>query len=265
MKNQLKKISISAINTLLADIANFTQALYSNKDYPNKEKDYESIKARVHEMSSIILSYESPVMNKSELVTDINDPRYNPIEVFNKVILPVHGSYAIHEFIDNPDDEAFERIKESIADYTLKASDVTLELYPKWKKHIRINYIYDYITPNNGDIGFPIGGLSGNLQVLLLEKYLSRIFPDGNVYIYHREGDTFMSDYEEPEKAVYLTFKDSSDIAMADYDPEEDEYYPSPYFRTKGDIGARLADAAYTILKNTTVYSIRNRYSIPWQ
>lgn len=256
MATQLRKVTVAAINELLTDITNFSQALYSNKDYPNKEKDYESIKTRVHEMSSIISSYRGPVANKPELVTDINDPRYNPIEVFNESILPVYKSSMVFESINDPDDKVFERMRESIKDHTLKASDVTLEIYPKWKKRITIYYDCYHHDSDNGEIRTPLGGLNGNLQVLLFEKYLSRIFPDGNIYVCTKE--EYRSGY--PIKAVYLAFKDSSVIDLDDYDEEEE--YPSPFFRFKKDTTVRLADAAYAIMKNTTVYSIRNRYSI---
>lgn len=256
MTTQLRKVTIAAINALLTDITNFSQALYSNKDYPNREKDYESIKTRVHEMSSIIRLYETPEMDEPELVTDINDPKYNPIEVFNEIILPVYKSSTIHESINNPDDKVFERMRENIKDHTLQASDVTLELYPKWKKRITIIYNYYHHDSSNGEIRTPIGGLNGNLQILLFEKYLSRILPDGNIYVYTKE--ECRSGY--PVKTTYLAFKDSSVIDLDDYDEEEE--YPSPFFRFKKDTTDRLADVAHAIMKNTKVYSVQNRYTI---
>lgn len=260
MATQLSKVSILSIKVLLLDITKFTQALYNDKDYPDKEKDYESIKRRVYEMSNIIYSYENPAMNIPELARNIDDPKYNPIEVFNKVILPVYKSGTVFESINDPDDKVFEKIKESIEEHTLRESTITLELYPKWRKCITIDYSDYLFNSGNGDIGFPIKGLSGNLQVLLFEKYISRIFPDGNIYIYTREECR----YGYPEKITYLAFKDSSDIIVDDYDPEEDEDYPEPYVNTKDDISIRVANAVYDIMKNTTVYYVFNRYTVPW-
>ena len=48
---------------------------------------------------------------------------------------------------------------------------------------------------------------------MLFEKYISRIFPDGSVYVYTREDCS----YGYPEKITYLAFKDSSDIIVDDY------------------------------------------------
>lgn len=260
MATQLSKVSILSIKVLLLDITKFTQALYNDKDYPDKEKDYESIKRRVYEMSNVIYSYENPAMNKPELARNIDDPKYNPIEVFNKVILPVYKSGIVLECIDDPDDEVFERIKESIEEHTLKESTITLELYPKWRKCMTINFTRYLFNSSNGDIGFPVRNLSGNLQVLLFEKYISRIFPDGSVYIYTREDCS----YGYPEKITYLAFKDSYDIIVDDYDPEKDEDYPEPYVDTKDGINIRVANAVYDIMKNTTVYYVFNRYNVPW-
>lgn len=260
MATQLSKVSILSIKVLLLDITKFTQALYNDKDYPDKEKDYESIKRRVYEISNIICSYEKTATATPGLMRDINDPEYNPFDVFNVIILPVYKSGTVFESINDPDDKVFEKIKESIEEHTLRESTITLELYPKWRKCITIDYSDYLFNSGNGDIGFPIKGLSGNLQVLLFEKYISRIFPDGSVYVYTREDCS----YGYPEKITYLAFKDSSDIIVDDYDAEKDEDYPEPYVNTKDDISIRVANAVYDIMKNTTVSYIFNRYTVSW-
>ena len=263
MTTQLSKVSILSIKVLLLDITKFTQALYNDKDYPDKEKDYESIKRRVYEMSNVIYSYENPAMNIPELARDINDPKYNPIDVFNNIILPLYRNEGFFEEFNPVNDEAIEKLRSRIIDKCgLLSTDMVLELYPKWPKRITLEYHYGHYHPENGDASFPVLGLSGNLQRMLFSRYISSVFPKGEVYTY-----IYRDDYERKYVEMHLALRGSSDILSddeEDYLDEDDDSVLDPYLRYKDNVPTRLADAVYTILKNTKVISIFNRHALPF-
>ena len=65
---------------------------------------------------------------------------------------------------------------------------------------------------------------------------------------------------------MHLALRDSTDILSDEEEDylDEDEYDLEPYLRYHDNVPTRLADAVYTMLKNTKVTSILNRYTLPF-
>lgn len=261
-RSDLLLVSRTLINELLTDITNFVQTYHNDKNNPDSDKMYESIKERIQGMSKVLFSYNLVSGYFRKVITDPSNPKYNPIEVFNNVILPIYKAGGFVEEFKPVNDEALEKLRSSIIDkHYLTSTDMVLELYPKWSKRITLEYHYGYSHPENGDASFPVLGLSGNLQRILFNRYISSIFPKGDVYTY-----IYRDDYERKYVEMHLALRGSSDILSDEEEDylDEDEYDPEPYLRYKDSVPTRLGDAVYTILKNTKVTSIFNRYALPY-
>lgn len=254
------QINRTVINELLTDITKLVHAYHVDKDSPNNNEMYESIKYRIQGMTDVIFSY-NPILSIRGLITNPSDPKYNPIDVFNNVILPIYKSGGFVEKLDPVNDEALEKLRSRIIDKCgLLSTNMVLEIYPKWSKHISLEYHYGYTHPENGDASFPVIGLSGNLQCMLFSNYISSIFPNKDIYAY-----LYKDEYNKNTE-MHLALRNSSDILSDEEEDylDEDEYDLEPYLRYKDDVPTRLADAVYTILKNTKVTSILNRYTLPF-
>ena len=263
-RSDLLLVSRTLINELLTDITNFVQTYHNDKNNPDSDKMYYSIKERIQRMSNVLFSYNLVPINPRKTITDPNDPKYDPIAVFNNIIIPI---YKIGGFIGEfkpVNDEAINKQRSIIMDKLgLTSTDMVLELYPKWSKRITLEYHYGYTHPENGDASFPIKGLSGNLQRMLFSRYISSVFPKGDVYTY-----TYRDDYERKYVEMHLALRDSSDILSDEeewyLDDEDDDSISDPYLRYIDNVPTRLGDAVYAILKNTKTTIIVNRYTLPF-
>lgn len=267
MRNpKILQIRRSLINELSTDITKLVQAYHVDKDNPANIEKYNSIKERVQGMTDVLFSY-NPTTISRRVITDPNDPKYDPIAVFNDIILPLYRSEGFFEEFNPVNDEAIEKLRSRIIDKRgLTFTDMVLELCPKWPKRITLKYDYEYNHPENGDASFPVLGLSGNLQRMLFSNYISSIFPKGDVYTH-----IYRSDYEPDYVEMHLALRNSaivkiSEILYENDDPEEtgNEYDPVPYIKYNDDVPTRLADAVSTMLKGTKTTIIVNRYTLPY-
>ena len=183
MRNpKILQVSRTRINELFTDITKLVQDYHVDKDNPANNEKYNSIKERVQEMTDVIFSY-NPTTISRRVITDPNDPKYDPIAVFNDIILPLYRSEGFFEEFNPVNDEAIEKLRSRIIDERgLVDTNIVLELYPKWPKRITLEYNHWYTHPENGDASYPVLGLSGNLQRMLFSNYISSIFPKGDVY-----------------------------------------------------------------------------------
>lgn len=269
MKNpKILQIRRTLINELFTDITKLVQAYHADKDNPTNTEKYNSIKERVQEMTDVIFYYNMSLINPLRVITDPNDPKYDPIVVFNNIILPLYRNEGFFEELDPVnDEEAIEKLRSRIIDRSGLASiDIVLELYPKWPKRITLKYDHWYTHPENGDASFPILGLSGNLQRMLFSNYISSIFPKGDVYTH-----IYRSDYDRDYVEMHLALRDSTIVKTSENlyendDPEEtgNECDPIPYIKYSDDVHTRLADAVSTMLKGTKTTIIVNRYTLPY-
>lgn len=267
MRNpKILQIRRSLINELSTDITKLVQAYHVDKDNPANTEKYNSIKERVQGMTNVIFSY-NPSPAPWRVITDPNDPKYDPIVVFNYVILPLYRSEGFFEEFNPVNDEAIEKLRSRIMDRSgLESITMVLELYPKWPKRIILKYDLQYTHPENGDASFPVLGLSGNLQRMLFCNYISSIFPKGDVYAYIYRSDD-KPDYVEMHLALRnSTIVKTSEILYENDDPEDtgNEYDPVPYIVYLDDVPTRLADAVSTMLKGTKTIMIINRYTLPY-
>ena len=258
----LLQVNRSLIRELLTDITNFVQTYHNDKNNPDSDRMYESIKERIQGMSKVLFSYNLVPGYFRKVITDPSNPKYNPIDVFNDIIFLIYKAGGFVEEFKPVNDEALEKLRSSIIDrHYLTSTDMVLELYPKWPKRITLEYHYGYTHPENGDASFPIKGLSGNLQRILFNRYISSIFPKGDVYTH-----IYRSDYERKYVEMHLALRNSSDILSDEEEDylDEDEYDTEPYLRYVDNVPNRLGDVVYAILKNTKVTSILNRYTLPF-
>lgn len=268
MRNpKILQVSRTRINELFTDITKLVQDYHVDKDNPANNEKYNSIKERVQEMTDALFSY-NPTPVSWRVITDPNDPKYDPITVFNYIILPLYKNEGFLEELDPVNDgEAIEKLRSRIIDERgLTSTAMVLELYPKWPKRITLEYNHWYNHPENGDVSYPVLGLSGNLQRMLFSNYISSIFPKGDVYTHiYRSDDE--PDYVEMHLALRnSTIVKTSEILYENDDPEEtgNEYDPVPYIKDNDDVPTRLADAVCTMLKGTKTTIIINRYTLPW-
>ena len=258
----LLQVNRSLIRELLTDITNFVQTYHNDKNNPDSDRMYESIKERIQGMSKVLFSYNLVPGYFRKVITDPSNPKYNPIDVFNDIIFLIYKAGGFVEEFKPVNDEALEKLRSSIIDrHYLTSTDMVLELYPKWPKRITLEYHYGYTHPENGDASFPIKGLSGNLQRMLFSRYISSVFPKGDVYTH-----IYRSDYERKYVEMHLALRNSSDILSDEEEDylDEDEYDTEPYLRYVDNVPNRLGDVVYAILKNTKVTSILNRYTLPF-
>ena len=268
MRNpKILQIRRTRIDELFKDITKLVQAYHTDKDNPANTEKYNSIKERVQEMTDVVFYYNMSLINPLRVITDPSDPKYNPIDVFNNIILPLYRNEGFFEEFNPVNDEAIEKLRSRIIDKCgLLSTDMVLELYPKWPKRITLEYHYGHYHPENGDASFPVLGLSGNLQRMLFSRYISSVFPKGEVYTY-----IYRDDYERKYVEMRLALRNStivktSEILYENDDPEEtgNEYDPVPYIKYNDDVPTRLADAVSTMLKGTKTTIIINRYTLPW-
>lgn len=266
-RSDLLLVSRTLIYELLMDITNFVQTYRNDKNNPDGDKMYYSIKERIQRVSNVLFSYNLVPINPRKTITDPSDPKYDPIAVFNNIIFPI---YKIGGFIGEfkpVNDEAINKQRSIIMDKLgLTSTEMVLELYPKWPKRITLKYDHWYTHPENGDASFPILGLSGNLQRMLFSNYISSIFPKGDVYTH-----IYRSDYDRDYVEMHLALRDSTIVKTSENlyendDPEEtgNEYDPVPYIKYNDDVPTRLADAVSTMLKGTKTTIIINRYTLPY-
>lgn len=264
---KILQVSRTRINELFTDITKLVQGYHVDKDNPTNNEKYNSIKERVQEMTDVIFYYNMSLINPMGVITDPNDPKYDPIVVFNNIILPLYRSKEFFEEFNPVNDEAIEKLRSRIMDRGgLESITMVLELYPKWPKRIILKYDLQYTHPENGDASFPVLGLSGNLQRMLFSNYISSIFPKGDVYAYIYRSDD-KPDYVEMHLALRnSTIVKTSEILYENDDPEEtgNEYDPVPYIKYNDDVPTRLADAVSTMLKGTKTTIIINRYTLPY-
>lgn len=261
-RSDLLLVSRTLIYELLTDITNFVQTHHNDKNNPDSDRMYESIRERIQGMSKVLFSYNLVSGYFRKVITDPSNPKYNPIEVFNNVILLIYKAGGFVEEFKPANDEAISKLRASIIDkHYLTSTDMVLELYPKWPKRITLEYHYGYSHPENGDASFPIKGLTGNLQRMLFSRYISSVFPKGDVYTY-----IYRDDYERKYVEMHLALRNSSDILSDEEEDylDEDDCDPEPYLRYQDSVPTRLGDAVYTMLKNTKVTSIFNRYALPY-
>ena len=127
MRNpKILQIRRTLINELFTDITNLVQAYHVDKDNPANTEKYNSIKERVQGMTDVLFSY-NPTTISRRVITDPNDPKYDPIAVFNNIILPLYRNEGFFEEFNPVNDEAIEKLKSRIIDGSgLAHTDVVL-------------------------------------------------------------------------------------------------------------------------------------------